>query len=111
MSTATSGRAREHRVAKNLTAHGWRQVMRAAGSKGSADLLMCHAVHGAALIQVGAASKTLGPAARARFVADAEDCGALALLAVVLPGRGVSYFEVSLGLPATWHRWTPEVPA
>lgn len=113
MSTATSGRAREYLVRNHLMRHGWRLIMRAAGSKGSGDLLMVHAVHGAALIQVGTAkSKRLGPADRARFVADADDCGALALLAVVAQGIGVSFFQVNLGLPATWHRWTPEeVPA
>ena len=107
MSTATTGRAREWKVRDHLTQHGWRQVMRAAGSKGSADLLMCHAVHGAALIQVGTPNKRLGPADRARFLADATDCGALALLAVVVPRQGVTYFEVTNGLPATWHRWEP----
>lgn len=107
MSTATSGRAREHRVRNHLAAHGWRQVMRSAGSKGSADLLVAHAVHGAALVQVGTRNKALGPADRARFVADADDCGALALLAVVIPGKGVTYWQVNVGTPRTWQLWEP----
>ena len=111
MSTATTGRAREWKVRDHLTQHGWRQVMRAAGSKGSADIFMAHAIHGGALVQVGTPSKSLGPGDRARFVADADDTGCLALLAVVVPRRGISYFQVTLGLPATWHRWEPGVVA
>ena len=61
MSTATNGRAREHRVRDLLTARGWTPIMRAAGSKGAGDLLMAHPVHGGALVQVGTAkSKRLG---------------------------------------------------
>lgn len=107
MSTATSGRAREYRVRDHLTRRGWRLVMRAAGSKGSADLAMVHPTHGLALIQVGTATKRLGPADRARFLVDATDCGALALVATVIPGVGVTYHEASLGTPSTWARWTP----
>jgi len=107
MSTATNGRAREYRVVLNLTKHGWRKVMRAAGSKGSGDLLMVHAVHGGALIQVGSRSKRLGPAERARLVADAADLGVMALLAVVVPGVGVRYHHVTNGVPASWAPWEP----
>ncbi len=104
---ATNGRAREYRVIRHLEQFGWRRVMRAAGSKGAADLLMCHAVHGAALVQVGTRSKALGPADRARFIADATDCGALALLATVVPGVGVQYHLVTGGTARTWQAWDP----
>ncbi len=108
MSTATAGRAREHLVRRNLERHGWRQIVRAAASKGSCDLVMVHAVHGLALVQVGTArSKTLGPADRARFLADADDAGALALLATVLPGVGVRYRLVNAGTPRAWAAWDP----
>lgn len=104
---ARNGRAREHRVRDHLHAHGWRQIMRAAGSKGSADLALVHPLHGLALVQVGSRTKTLGPADRARFIADATDAGALALLAITTPGVGTRYWEVSNGTPSTWEEWHP----
>ena len=101
MSTATSGRAREWRVRDLLIEHGWTHIMRAAGSKGPADLLMAHPIHGAALIQVGTASKTLGPADRVRFTQAAHLCSALCLLATV--NRGViTIHEVTLDVPSKW---------
>lgn len=101
MSTATSGRAREWRVRDLFAKHGWVPIMRAAGSKGPADLLMAHEVHGAALIQVGTASKTLGPADRTRFTQAAHLCGALCLLATV--NRGVvTIHQVTLDVPSKW---------
>lgn len=110
MSTATSGRAREHRVALYMRGRGWRKIMRAAGSKGSADLLMAHPQHGAALVQVGTArSKTLGPLDRARFLRDAEWCGALALLVTVehRPGKPSEFvcWQVTIETPSKWGRW------
>ena len=108
MSTARLGRDREHKVKRHLISHGWRPVMRAAGSKGSADLLMVHSTYGPALVQVGSVSKTLGPDDRARLVADATDCGALALLAVVVPRQPIRYWQVVNGVPRTWPEWTPE---
>ncbi len=105
--TARNGRAREHLVRRNLERHGWRQIVRAAASKGSCDLVMVHAVHGLALVQVGTGTKTLGPADRARFLADADDAGALALLATVLPGVGVRYRLVNAGTPRAWAAWDP----
>ena len=105
MSTATAGRAREYRVRDHLEANGWVAIMRAAASKGPADLLLAHPDHGAALVQVGTASKRLGPTDRARFVTAADMCGALALLAVCTPGRRPRYFLVTLDKPATWDEW------
>lgn len=104
---ARNGRAREHRVSAWLVTRGWRQIMRAAGSKGSGDLLMAHPVHGAALVQVGTAGKALGPADRARFVGDAHAIGALPLL-VRTSRTGVQIHEVTLDTPAHWPVFTGE---
>ena len=99
------GREKEYRVRDAMIADGWTWIMRASSSKGAADLLMAHPEHGAALVQVGSASKTLGPAARERLCHAAELCGALALLAVVIPRDGISYFEVTREVPSKWARW------
>jgi hypothetical protein len=106
MSTATSGRAREYRVRDHLATHGWQPIMRAAASKGPADLLMGHPFWGAALIQVGARSKVLGPADRARFVEAAELVGALCLLAVATR-EGIRFWQVTRDVPSRWEEWTP----
>lgn len=105
VSTATAGRAREHLVRDDMAADGWVPIMRAAGSKGAADLLMAHPIHGAALVQVGAASKTLGPADRERLCEAAELCGALALLAIKVPRKPVAYWQVTRATPGNWTRW------
>lgn len=106
MSTATSGRAREHRTRDRLTESGWQPIMRAAGSKGAGDLLMGHPIHGGALIQVGTEHKTLGPADRDRFVTAAELICAIPLLAT-WSRTGVRYFLVTRDKPSTWAEWTP----
>ncbi len=66
--------------------------------------------HGAALVQVGThASKRLGPADRARFVYDADLCGALALLVTVehRPGLASVYrvLRVTNESPSRWERF------
>lgn len=104
---AVNGRAREHRVRDHLIGHGWRIVMRAAGSRGAADLLMVHGTHGGALVQVGTANKRLGPADRARFTADATDLGCLPLVAQVIQGVGIRYWHANNGVPSTWTEWKP----
>lgn len=106
MSTATDGRRKEHKVRDQLEAAGWVPIMRAAGSKGPADLLLAHPVHGAALVQVGSKSKVLGPADRDRLCTAAELCSALALLAIVVPRQEVTYWEVTREVPSRWERWT-----
>jgi len=106
MSTARLGRDREHRVAGDLTTAGWSLVMRAAASKGPADLLMAHPEHGAALVQVGSKSKTLGPADRERLCNAADLCSALPLLAVVIPRQPVAYWLVTRDTPSRWGRWS-----
>lgn len=107
MSTATNGRAREHRISKLMADHGWLQIMRAAGSKGPADLAMLHPFHGLAWVQVGTAkSKTLGPAARDRLVSVAEQTHALALLATSGPGVPTRFWDVTRDTAATWAEWS-----
>ena len=89
-----------------MASAGWEFGMRAAGSKGAADLLMAHEVHGAALVQVGRKSKTLGPGDRARLCRLADLCGALPLLAVHVPRKGITYWQVTRDVPSKWERWT-----
>lgn len=108
MSTATQGRRREYAVRDHLKSHGWHQIMRAAASKGSADLLMAHPIHGAALIQVGSHSKALGPADRQRLWGDAHLIGALPLLAICVPREEIRIWEVSLDKPSTWATFDPK---
>lgn len=109
MSTATTGRAREYRVRDHLENHGWLAIMRAAASKGPADLLLAHPDHGAALVQVGTANKRLGPADRLRFVTAADLCGALALVCTVIEQRGrptiYRYWRATLDAPSTWQEF------
>jgi hypothetical protein len=111
MSTASSGRAREHKVRDHLEAAGYPAVMRAAASKGAADLLHGHPLVGAVLVQVGGAAKTLGPEARVRFLEAAALTHALPVLATVVatPGKRteITYWRVSHDPPSTWERWTP----
>ena len=107
MSTATSGRAREYRTRDDLISRGWHLVMRSAGSKGAADLCMVHPDQGLALVQVGTANKSIGPADRARFLDLAYLCGALPLLAVAAPRVPIRYFHVGLGPASTWEEVTP----
>lgn len=119
MSTATEGRAREYRVRKNMVSAGWVPIMRAAGSKGVADLFMGHALHGGALVQVGTGNKvircatkdcdhdggTAAQCARDRFVTAAELCGALALLATATRA-GIRYWWVTRDQPRHWAEWS-----
>lgn len=106
MSTAQLGARRERLVRDAMTRDGWVWIMRAAASKGAADLLMAHPVHGAALVQVGSASKTLGPADRDRLCVAAELTGALAILAIVIPRQPIRYWLVTRDKPAAWDEWS-----
>lgn len=107
MSTATSGRAREYKVRDHLISMGWSFIMRAAASKGPADIAMASEEHGLALVQVGTeASKSLGPSDRTRLVKAAELCAALPVLATV--NRGViRYRIVTLDQPRHWEDFDP----
>ena len=107
MSHYRAGRDREYRTRDDMTEAGWEWIMRASSSKGAADLLMAHEEHGAALVQVGGKSKTLGPAARARLLRAAWLCGALPILAVAAPRQPIRYWQVSEGTASTWTEWTP----
>lgn len=107
MSTATQGRAKEYKARDDMKEAGWEPIMRASSSKGPADLLMAHEEHGAALVQVGGKSKSLGPADRARLLRAAFLCGALPILAVVIPRQGIRYWLVTADTPSTWEDWSP----
>lgn len=111
MSTATSGRTREYKVRDDLNARGYTPIMRAAASKGAADLLHGHPLIGAVLVQVGTGNKTLGPCDRERFMDAAYLCHALPVLASVIstPGKAtvINYWLVTRDVPSTWERWTP----
>lgn len=103
MSSATNGRAREHRVAKWMVERGWLQVMRAAGSKGVADLAMLHPFYGLAWVQVGTAkSKRLSPLDRDRLVAIAEQTHALPLIATSGPGIPTRLHVVTRESASKW---------
>jgi hypothetical protein len=107
MTAYTAGRDREYRVARDMAERGgWVQIMRSAGSKGPADLLLAHPDRGtAALVQVKKAAGSLGPKARADLCYVAELAGALPILADVIPYRGISYWLVKPELP--FEGWTP----
>ena len=106
MSTASQGRAREYKVRDAMIEHGWEPIMRAAASKGPADLLLAHEEYGAALVQVGTGNKDLGPADRARFLRAAYLCSALPVVARV--DRGIiRYALVHDGFPSDWEPWEP----
>jgi Holliday junction resolvase len=105
VSTASSGRAREHKVRHDLERHGF-TVIRSAGSKGAADLVAAHPDSGVILVQVGAASKALGPDDRERLCDWADVFCALPILARVVPRQGIEYMLVARTLTA-WERWTP----
>ena len=108
MSTASNGRAREHRVRNDLAKRGWVPILRAAGSRGVADLLLAHPDRGAALVQVGtAASKRLSPGERAAFLLAADMCGALAVVALCGPGKPPRYLLATRDKPGTWEEFTP----
>lgn len=105
MSTASDGARRERRVRDEMIADGWSFIMRAAASKGPADLAMAHPVHGLALVQVGSKSKTLGPADRNRLCDAADLCSALPLLAIVRHRESTQTWVVDRGKPAGWAVW------
>lgn len=111
MSTATEGRAREYKVRDHLEAAGYPAIMRAAASKGAADLLHGNPIVGAVLVQVGKATKTLNQEARNRFCEAADLCHALPVLAQVIAERGhrtlIRYWLVNRDEPRFWTEWTP----
>jgi hypothetical protein len=111
MSTATQGRAREHKVRDALIDHGYPWIMRAAASKGPADLLHGHPFLGALLVQVGTSSKRLNQEGRDRFCEAADLCHGMPILATVIatPGKRteITYWTVTRDVPSTWTEWTP----
>ena len=107
MSTAQTGARRERQVRDAMIKDGWVFIMRAAASKGPADLVMAHPFHGVALVQVGSKSKTLGPMDRRRLCGAARLCSALAVLAVVIPREPIRYWAVTDQTPSRWTEWSP----
>lgn len=106
MSTASDGARRERRVRDEMILQGWSFIMRAAASKGPADLAMAHPEHGLALVQVGSKSKTLGPADRDRLCEAAMLCSALPLLAIVRHRQPTQIWLVNRDKPAGWAVWS-----
>jgi len=107
MSTASNGRAREHRVMARMQSAGWTIVQRSAGSKGPVDFSAVHDDHGLAFIQVGTLrSKRLGPAERERFVDLSWRCSALPLVALCSPGVAPVFLIATPDVPSKWERWT-----
>lgn len=108
MSTATQGRNREYRVRDHLVSLGWVSIMRAAASKGAADLLLAHETFGPVLVQVGTHNKDLGPADRERFLTAAALCRAVPLVATCRPGTStVSYYLLIDATARHWPAWDP----
>lgn len=107
MSTATAGRAREYHVRDELAAHGWTFVMRAAASKGAADLLLGHPDRGALLVQVGTPSKSLGPADRRRFLEAARAVRGTPVVAIRGDRKPTRWLLVGEGPQSTWETWHP----
>lgn len=107
MSTASSGRRREHRVRDELAARGWIPVMRSAASKGPADLFLVHPDRGGALVQVGGISKRLDPEPRDLFVHVCELSGMLPILAIAPPRQPTVYWQVTRDTASKWTPWTP----
>lgn len=105
MSTATNGREREHRISKWMAKRGWLQIMRAAGSKGPADLAMLHPFYGLAWVQVGTPNKGLGPAERDRLCSIAEQTHALALIATSATGQPTRLRVVTRETESHWKEW------
>ena len=105
MSNASRGRSSEYRVAAEFISHGWSLIMRAAASKGPADLALAHPDHGLALVQVGRRSKQLSPADRERLCRAAELCGALPLLAQHIPRQPIVIHHVNRDPASRWGRF------
>lgn len=108
---AVAGRRREHQVRDALEAAGYPFIIRAAASKGPADLLHGHPFLGAHLIQVGTKNKALNQQGRDRLCEAADLCHGVALLATVIatPGKKtvIRYWRVTRDIPSTWTEWTP----
>ncbi|WP_185972896.1 hypothetical protein [Aeromicrobium piscarium] len=105
MSNSSLGRASEYKVARFFEAHGWELIVRAAASKGPADLILAHEVHGLALVQVGRTSKRLDPADRERLCHAAELCHAIPLLAQHIPRQPIVIHHINRGPASTWGRF------
>jgi hypothetical protein len=99
VSTASKGRALEHKARHELEAAGW-YVIRSAGSKGTADLVAFHASRVPAFVQCKATPGPLPPIERL----------ALRRLALMGCGDPVHYFRSDRGV-YVWRRLTDPGPA
>jgi hypothetical protein len=106
--TAGQGRRREWHVRDHLIRQGWELISRSAGSRGPADLVMAHADHGIALIQVGTRSKHLGPAERERLLHAAWLCSGLPIVAILTPRQPITYWQITDAPMGHWTRWYPD---
>lgn len=108
MSTAyAAGKRREYAVRDHMIFMGWTHVMTAAGSKGPADLILAHPIHGLALVQVGTSGKFLGPQARKDLIALADLCSALPIVATPIPRHGIRYRVVTFTPAQSWPVFDP----
>jgi hypothetical protein len=116
-SSASLGRAFEHRVRDALTAQGW-WVIRAAGSKGKADLVALRATRAGgervaycALINVKRGGK-VSPAEWNEMWDLAVLVGAFPVVAFMPGARGIEWRLVTgpkngSGRPQPWTNWEP----
>jgi Holliday junction resolvase len=118
-SSASLGRAFEHRVRDDLTGCGW-WVVRAAASKGEADLvaLRRRVDYGAPrVVLVSVKRRTApGPSEWNELLWLADEVSARAVVAFMPRAGGVEYMRIT-GLkdgrrrPQPWEPWDPEGPA
>lgn len=95
MSTASRGRYYESRVRDDLRAHGW-YVIRSAASKGNVDLIALGAGEATLLVQVkGGVWGRLDPEPWNNLFDLAAGCGAVPVLAEVLPRKSVAYWRLT----------------
>lgn len=102
MSNYARGRQAEYKTAHHMAEHGWLQAFRGAGSKGAADLHMVHPIHGQAFVEVKTGSGRMTVDGRDRLLYFAGLCGALPILARVVPREPVLFTRLD-----TNERWTP----
>ena len=106
MTNYTRGRAVEYKVWADLEADGY-QVLRAAGSKGVADLIALKPGE-VLLVQVKAADPQLSPAERKALLELAHLTGALPLVAYKPFRKPIIYRQLTGPGPKDWQPWHPD---
>lgn len=112
MSTASKGAAFERLCRKELEETGW-HVVRAAGSKGPADLWAVRRENGIArmiVVQVKASRRAIGPREWNSFCQFAEMIVATPVIADKLPGRRQPCWWRITGLKGPGRTAQPRVP-